>query len=195
MGTKIYAHGTLPLYQIKKILDSKDAVLYFEENEKEPEGWNWLEQGFFHGKSTEIKDVSEAVKYIEKELNGEGSLYYELLDSYFDKVPNPYDIKESKDPFTWTFNDGKYIYKIVESTYLPGYTPEHPSLSLEMVKVGVGESAMSIGSWTRDCEEGYEFRSIGSRLFDKVPEDCVEIIWSGIKKADAYLAERFKKEC
>ena len=50
-----------------------------------------------------------------------------------------------------------------------------------------------IGTWERD-DEGYEFRSVGSRMFDYVDDEDLSEVWKAIKNADKYLNDRFHNE-
>ena len=54
-------------------------------------------------------------------------------------------------------------------------------------------SCFVIGTWERD-DEGYEFRSVGSRMFDYVDDEDLNEIWKAIKNADKYLNNRFHNE-
>ena len=45
-----------------------------------------------------------------------------------------------------------------------------------------------------ESNEGYEFHSCGSRLFDYVEEEDIPRFWSIIKEVDKFLAKRFAQE-
>ena len=43
-------------------------------------------------------------------------------------------------------------------------------------------------------DDGYEFHSVGSRMFDYIDDEDLNEIWKAIKNADKYLNNRFHKE-
>ena len=71
--------------------------------------------------------------------------------------------------------------------------PKNVPLSLNMFDVDFEGTSFVIGTWERD-DEGYEFRSVGSRMFDYVDDEDLNEIWKAIKNADKYLNNRFHKE-
>jgi hypothetical protein len=76
---------------------------------------------------------------------------------------------------------------------LKGYEPKHIPLCLECFENGFNGTCFTIGSWERD-EEGYEFRSVGSRMWQYIDEEDLPIIYKAIAAADSYLNNRFANE-
>lgn len=98
----------------------------------------------------------------------------------------------SNDNFKWEYV-GKKCYEISNCSYL-GEPPKHIPLELVQFDGDFNNTpCIQLGSWERD-EEGYEFRSCGSRMFDYIPKKDLKKVWKGLKKADKFLNERFLHE-
>lgn len=191
----IYPNGSIELRRLEKMLNSEEFVLYYEENSKEPCGWDWTKNGIFHGNKYPIYDKKELIDCINKELNGEGTICYDITDVYFRKHPHEGESVTYVKPrffWEWQSHNTKKCYSITESNYL-GEKPKHTPLSLNMFDDDFEGCCFVIGTWERD-EEGYEFRSVGSRMFDYVDDEDLTEIWKAIKNADKYLNNRFCEE-
>ena len=191
----IYPNGSIKLNELKRMINSKDFILYYEEKTKEPVGWDWTKDGIFHGNKYPIDNEEELISCINKELKNEGRICYDITKEYYRK--HPYEGEEIiyvKPKFFWEWQSHttKKCYSITESSYL-GEKPKNVPLSLNMFDVDFEGSCFVIGTWERD-DEGYEFRSVGSRMFDYVDDEDLNEIWKAIKNADKYLNDRFHKE-
>ena len=191
----IYPNGSIELNKLKRMINSKDFILYYEEKTKEPVGWDWTKDGIFHGNKYPIDDEEELISCINKELKDEGRICYDITKEYYRK--HPYEGEEIiyvKPRFFWEWQSHttKKCYSITESSYL-GEKPNNVPLSLNMFDVDFEGTSFVIGTWERD-DEGYEFRSVGSRMFDYVDDEDLNEIWKAIKNADKYLNDRFHDE-
>ena len=191
----IYANGSIELNELKRMINSKDFILYYEEKTKQPVGWDWTKDGIFHGNKYPINDEEELISCINKELKGEGRICYDVTEEYYKK--HPYEGEEViyvKPRFFWEWQSysTKKCYSITESSYL-GEKSKNVPLSLNMFDDNFEGSCFVIGTWERD-DEGYEFRSVGSRMFDYVDDEDLNEIWKAIKNADKYLNNRFHNE-
>ena len=191
----IYPNGSIELNELKRMINSKDFILYYEEKTKQPVGWDWTKDGIFHGNKYPINDEEELISCISKELKDEGRICYDVTEEYYRK--HPYEGEEViyvKPRFFWEWQsyNTKKCYSITESSYL-GEKPKNVPLSLNMFDDNFEGSCFVIGTWERD-DEGYEFRSVGSRMFDYVDDEDLNEIWKAIKNADKYLNNRFHNE-
>ena len=195
----IYPNGSYSLNNLKDFVLGNDIDVYFEEYKEEPEGWDWKKQGFFHGDLTKVNTVEELVTYIKKEVQGEGTICYDFKPEYFSRHPHSGEsIIRNCPQFFWEYtsiNGKRYSYKIEESKYLTGYEPEYPSMSLNCYTgaAAFSGSCIAIGTWERD-KEGYEFKSVGSRIFEYIDNLDIRTIWSAIKEADDFLRTRYLQE-
>ena len=192
----IYPNGSIELNKLKRMINSKDFIVYYEENTKEPCDWDWKKDGIFHGSKYPIHNEDELISCASRELKGEGTICYDITDEYYKK--HPYEgesctyIKES---FFWEYsshNGKKLCYKICECSYW-GKSPKNVPLELVCFEDGFENTCFQIASWERD-DEGYEFKSCGSRLFEYVDEEDLREVWKAIKKADEWLNQRFLNE-
>lgn len=191
----IYPNGFIELNKLKRMLNSKDFILYYEENAKEPINWDWRKDGIFHGNKYPIHNEEELISCINKELKNEGTICYGFTEEYYRKHPcEGESVTYVKPRFFWEWqsHNTKKCYSITESNYL-GEKPKHTSLSLNMFDDDFEGCCFVIGTWERN-DEGYEFRSVGSRMFDYVDDEDLSEVWKAIKNADEYLNERFHNE-
>ena len=191
----IYPNGTIELRKLVNMINSKDFMVYYEEKTEEPSGWDWRKDGIFHGNKYPIYDKKELMDCINKELNGEGSICYDLSDEYYKKHPYCGEkVSYVKPKFFWEWQsyNTKVCYSITEISYI-GEKPKNVPLALNRFDDNFEGSCFVIGTWERD-DEGYEFRSVGSRMFDYVADEDLSEIWKAIKNADKYLNERFADE-
>ena len=191
----IYPNGSIELNKLKRMINSKDFILYYEEKTKQPVGWDWTKDGIFHGNKYPIDNEEELISCISKELKNEGRICYDVTEEYYKK--HPYEGEEViyvKPRFFWEWQsyNTKKCYSITESSYL-GEKSKNVPLSLNMFDDNFEGSCFVIGTWERD-DEGYEFRSVGSRMFDYVDDEDLNEIWKAIKNADKYLNNRFHNE-
>jgi hypothetical protein len=178
------------------MVGSEDYEIFFEEKSEEPNDWDWKKQGFWHGERISIKTLDDLRKYLSEELMNAGTICYDITDSYTKKHPclgEEHIYKKEVFFWEWQSYETHKCYKITETSYL-GESPKNVPLSLECFSENnFNSSCFSIGSWERD-REGYEFCSVGSRLFDYIDERDLPTIWQAIKEADKWLNERFQKE-
>lgn len=191
----IYPNGSIDLRNLKNKLNSKEFVLYFEEYTKEPDNWDWKKDGIFRGNLININDENALIEFIAKEMKGEGTICYDITTEYYKK--HPYEgekITYVHPTFFWEWKSPrtKKCYSITESLYV-GVTPKNVPLSLNLFDNDFEGCQITIGTWERD-NEGYEFRSVGSRMFDYVDDEDLSEIWKAIKNADKYLNDRFHTE-
>lgn len=194
-----YPNGTSRVSDLIKYVNSDCYKIYFEDNRDKPEDWDFKKNGFYRGKRTEIKTIEDLMKAIEMDATVEGvTICIDTTDKYFEKNPHMgEEVTYVKEVFEWKYaspNGHKYCYAIHDSSYL-GTQPKYKELCLECYaeEIGFGGSCFVIGSWNRD-DEGYEFRSCGSRMFKYIEEEDLPIIWKAIKAADEYLNKRFETE-
>ena len=191
----IYPNGSIELNKLKRMINSKDFILYYEEKTKQPVGWDWTKDGIFHGNKYPIDNEEELISCISKELKNEGRICYDVTEEYYRKHPcEGEEVIYVKPRFFWEWQsyNTKKCYSITESSYL-GEKPKNVPLSLNMFDNNFEGSCFVIGTWERD-DEGYEFRSVGSRMFDYVDDEDLNEIWKAIKNADKYLNNRFHNE-
>lgn len=191
----IYPNGSIELNKLKRMINSKDFILYYEEKTKQPVGWDWTKDGIFHGNKYPIDNEEELISCISKELKNEGRICYDVTEEYYRKHPcEGEEVIYVKPRFFWEWQsyNTKKCYSITESSYL-GEKPKNVPLSLNMFDNNFEGSCFVIGTWERD-DEGYEFRSVGSRMFDYIDDEDLNEIWKAIKNADKYLNNRFHNE-
>ena len=191
----IYPNGSIELNKLKRMINSKDFILYYEEKTKQPVGWDWTKDGIFHGNKYPIDNEEELISCISKELKNEGRICYDVTEEYYRKHPcEGEEVIYVKPRFFWEWQsyNTKKCYSITESSYL-GEKPKNVPLSLNMFDNNFEGSCFVIGTWERD-DEGYEFRSVGSRMFDYIDDEDLNEIWKAIKNADKYLNDRFHNE-
>jgi len=191
----IYPNGTICMNKLKEMISSKNYNVYFEYHEEEPEGWDWLKDGIYRGNTILISSSKELEKYITKEFRGEGAICYDLSDEYYKKHPHlgeKFNYVKKVFKWEWKSFETNKCYSIEEATYL-GEKPKYPTLNLNLFDNDFEDSCIAIGAWDKDSE-GYEFRSIGSRMFDYVADEDLNEIWKAIKNADKYLNNRFHNE-
>ena len=133
----IYPNGSIELNKLKKMVNSKDFILYYEEKTKEPVGWDWTRDGIFHGNKYPIDDEEELISCINKELKDEGRICYDITEEYYRK--HPHEGEEAiyvKPRFFWEWQsyNTKKCYSITESSYF-GEKPKNIPLSLNMFDV------------------------------------------------------------
>lgn len=192
----ICPNGTLSIKQLRDMVYSKDYVVWYEPND-EPSDWDWKTKGIYHSPN-KIKITTQAalLDAFRKEYDKEGRIVYDLTDTYFSNHPyEGEEVKHIKETFDWQYASpfgNKYCYKICSCSYL-GEPPKFIPLEIVCYENGFNDSCFTIGHWDRD-DEGYEFHSVGSRLFKYVHEKDVELIWKIIKEADDFLAKRYKEE-
>lgn len=191
-----YPNGSYRLDQLIRDFESGDFDIYLEKNAETPKDWD-LSKGFYRGPKTLIKTMDELKDAVIKDMGKEYTICIDPRPSYFEK--HPYEGEEKsyiKEIFKWEYSSPwgeKRCYAIRDSSYLPGYEPKHKSLSLDCYEDGFQGTCFSIGTWDRD-REGYEFRSVGNRLFEYVDLRDITILWKAIRAANKYLEERFKEE-
>ena len=190
-----YPHGRLDLNTLKKMMNSIEYDVYYEENSEKPCDWDWKKYGFYRGNITPIKNENELVEYVSKELKGEGTICYDFNEYYFKKHPHCGEsVTYVKPTFFWEWQsyDTKKCYSIIESSYFDE-EPKYKDLSLCLHDNDFEGTCFVIGTWERNSE-GYEFRSVNSRTFNYVDDKDLSEVWKAIKNADKYLNDRFHNE-
>lgn len=192
----ICPNGNVTIDSLIKMVNSKEYVVYFEPFD-EPVDWDWKKNGFYRSPNrTEIKTKNDLLKYIEKEYDKEGRIIYDITEKYYQTHPYVGESRSYiRETFEWEYSSPygkKCSYHITECKYI-GEPPEHIPLELLCCENGLNESCITIGYWDRD-DEGYEFKSCGSRLFSYVCDEDLPEVWKAIKEADKYLNTRFQTE-
>lgn len=192
----IYPNGTVLVSKLREMVYSKEYTVWFEPNDQ-PADWDWKSQGFYRSPHrTKITTQADLLEAIKKEYDKEGRIIYETTDIYY--VNHPYEgeeVKHIEETFIWQYTSKfgrKLSYKVCPCSYL-GESPKHIPLEIVCYEDGFNGSCFQICSWGRD-NEGYEFHSCGSRLFDYVEKEDVPRLWNIIKEIDDFLAKRFKQE-
>lgn len=178
----ICPNGYIDIRQLKKMIYSPEYDVWFVRK-----GENWAT-----GLKQKITTKASLADAIKKELDEEGSIYYDTTDVYSLNHPCEGEERYNSDSFEWEYCSffSKKCFKICECSYL-GKPPKHPSLEIVCFDSDFNSPCFQIGSWNRD-DEGYEFKSCGSRLFEFIDEGDLPIIWKAIKRTDKYLADRFR---
>lgn len=191
-----YPNGNYRLAQLIKDFESGDFDMWLEKVEDPPEGYDWKKQGFYRGPATHIDTIEDLKDAVLKDMGNEYTICIETKPSYYDKHPYEGESKSYiKEEFFWEYSSPfglKRCYKICPCSYL-GERPKYVPLEIVCFEKGFNGSCFQIGSWERD-NEGYEFRSCGSRMFDYVDTEDLPEIWKAIKAADEYLNNRYKGE-
>lgn len=181
----IYPHGSITENRLKKMIGNPEYVVYAEDTTV-PEDWN--SKDIYRGPRTQIHTYIEALKYMAEEHY---TICYDLTEEYYKKHPYAGEAKMyTKELFNWQFQ-GKHPYAIHE------YSARHKNenyTSLELVRYSEDFEGTSwtIAEWERDSE-GYEFRSIGSRLFTDIDANDLSTVWEAITAGDKYLRKKFNE--
>ena len=88
----IYPNGSIELNKLKRMINSKDFIVYYEENTKEPIGWDWTKDGIFHGNRYPIHNEEELISCLTKELKDEGTICYDITKEYYQFVADVDDL-------------------------------------------------------------------------------------------------------
>ena len=179
----IYPHGTLTLDKLRNMLKSDQYEVYAESTVA-PE--NWDPNTLYRGPRTKIKSYEDALKYL---ADPNITICYDITDKYYQKHPYAGEAKMYiKELFHWQYS-GVHPYAISE-TKCRCRDQEYTSLELLRYGGDFNDSCWVIAYWTRD-DEGYEFKSVGSRLFTEIDADDLETVWEAITAADKYLRNKF----
>lgn len=192
----ICPNKTLSLQQLEKMVYSDQYKVFYEPFD-EPENYDWKKHGIWRSPDiVEINDEEGLIEAIRLEFEDVGRIVYDFTEKFYKQHPyEGEEVKHIEETFNWEYasNFGnKYCYKICPCSYL-GEKPKYVPLEIVCFPNGFNDSCFQIGSWERD-DEGYEFKSCGSRLFEYVEPEDIEIIWNIIKEADKFLENRFKNE-
>jgi len=71
-------------------------------------------------------------------------------------------------------------------------SPIRKNCPIELLKWSEDFDYCWVVAWFRKTDEGYEFLSIGSRLFDEISEDEISEIWRQLKAASKILNEYYE---
>lgn len=181
----IYPNGSITEDRLKKMIGNPEYVVYAEDTNV-PEDWNSNE--IYRGPRTQIHTYIEALKYM---MEDHYTICYDLTEEYYKKHPYVGEAKMyTKELFNWQFH-GKHPYAIHE--YNARHKNEnYTSLELVRYKEDFEGTCWTIAEWERDSE-GYEFRSIGSRLFTDIDANDLSTVWEAITAGDKYLRKKFKE--
>ena len=172
----IYPNGLIEVNYLLKLVESDEYNVFYDTNK-----YKKL-----------IIDKEELAFAVSNEILGNGRICYEITDKYFERNPLPDEQKlEITDDFSWKYA-GEKNYKICKCSYL-GKSPKYPSLELIQFEGDFNSSCFTLGYWQRS-DEGYEFKSCGSRMFEHIDEKDLPVIWEALKKADEYLEKKFARE-
>lgn len=192
----IYPNGSIEIRRLMKMVDSPEYEVYVEDRSDEPEDWDWVKQGFWRGPLTPIKNRVDLKKWIIPILDEEVELCYDITSEYSRKHPNQGEsFTYVKPVFTFEYA-GKANWAIKETeTYYKENGEKKRVKSLDLVKYEneFGGICFVVGSWERD-KEGYQFRSIGNRIFECIDVEDMEIVWEGLRAGDKYLQDLYRKE-
>lgn len=181
----IYPNGHIEVSQLLMMVKSPEYAVYFDQ--KNSAG--------HQSDKKQITNVDQLTVALADELLGKGAICYTLTDAYNECHPyaghEAFQIADGS--FSWEFHslNGRH-YKIRECSYL-GEKPDYAPLEIVLFDGDFNSTCFQIGSWSRK-DEGYEFHSCGSRIFDYIDGTDLPVIWNAINKADTFLNERFKKE-
>lgn len=107
-------------------------------------------------------------------------------------------MKNSNFDFSWRFGD--YEIRTIHEKYdnanrcFDKKSPIRKDCPIELVKWQNNFSSCYVVAWFRKDDEGYEFLSVGNRLFDEIDEYEVAKIWAQLKAAAKMLDEYYKAE-
>lgn len=188
----IYPNGTVELRKLIDMVNSEDYAVYVEDRKDEPEDWNWREKGIWRGTLTSIRNREDLDKWIVPILHGEVNLCYDLTPEYTRKHPcSGESFTYVKPTFVFEYS-GKANWAIKETdTYYNSNGERVKGTTLELLKYEgeFNSTCFVVGSWNLD-KEGYEFRSIGDRIFQYIDLEDLPTIWKGLVAADTYLNRR-----
>lgn len=192
----ICPNGNITVNSLLSKVTSGDYEVWYEPNDK-PEDWDWRKQGFYRSPNRKkITDKESLLDAISKEYAQEGKIIYDATREYYSKHPYAGEAKSYvKEAFYWEYSScfgERRCYKICESTYL-GEGPSPVPLELVCYEGDFNSVCFTVGYWDK-TDEGYEFTSCGSRLFDYVSEEDLPEIWKAVKAADKFLNKRFEEE-
>lgn len=191
-----YPNGHYNIAQLIKDFESGDFDMWLEENKEPPEGWDFRRNGIYRGPSKHIDSIEDLKDAVVKDMGPEYTICIEARPSYYDKHPYEGESKTYiREEFFWEYSspfEKKRCYKICPCAYL-GEPPKYIPLELVCYENGFNGTCFQLGSWERD-NEGYEFKSCGSRLLNYVTEEDLPEIWKALRAADRYLNNRFAKE-
>lgn len=183
----IYPNDLIDLYKLKKMVSSPLFDVYVEDVAEAPKDWDWTTQGIYRGKLHFVKDMEDLESWISKILAGKVQICYEPNSLYFEKHPHTGEhCRYVKPRFEFQYS-GANNYAIKE--FKTKVKSEERSLEVLRYENDFEGTCYVIATWDV-TDEGYEFRSIGSRLFE-VPSEDFQTLWDGIKEADKYL----RNEC
>lgn len=81
--------------------------------------------------------------------------------------------------------------------HLARFSPDEKNETIDFVKWATNENGrkycFSLAHFVRDSE-GYYLKFVGSRMFEYVPAEDVEILWSALKYAQEILDKFFIEE-
>lgn len=185
----IYPNGFISLEKLRKMINSKEFDIYYEDPVEVPEDYDFLKHGIPRGAQHRIKDEKELLKHLEDIYTGKVDLCYDINDEYYRRHPHAGEYGGYLKPlFNWQYS-GKSNYEIRECK-----TNHQKDTTLEVCRFDGDffDSCYVIAYWTKD-DEGYEFKSVGHRLFEVDAEDF-EILWKGICEADKFLKDKWDRE-
>lgn len=185
----IYPNGFISLWKLKKMINSGEFDVYIEAVVDVPEDYDLIKNGIPRGVRCRLKDEEELLKHLTDIYTGKINLCYDLNSEYYRRHPHSGELFSCTNPtFNWQFS-GKANYEIRECK-----TNHQKDTTLEVCRYDGDffDTCYVIAYWTKD-DEGYEFKSVGHRLFD-VDADDFETLWEGIREADKFLKKKWNDE-
>lgn len=174
------------------MIDHPESYSVFAEKNDQPEDWDWSKQGIYRGERTRITSLEDLKKYL---FTDEYTICYDIEKGYYDKYPYPGEAKSFiKETFNFKYSGDRDLeIKEVMTAYTPksGEPVHTTTLELLCYSDHFGESCFVIAYWTLD-EEGYEFKSVGSRFFDYLSDKDLKVVMSAIREADKFLKKKFE---
>lgn len=192
----IYPNDLIDFHKLKKMVNSPLFDVFVEDVVEAPKDWDWTTQGIYRGTLHSVKDMEDLKSYLSKILTGEVQICYEPNSLYFEKHPHVGEHCRYVNPrFEFQYSGiNNYVIKEFK-TKVKSRDPEERKdvISLDVLRYenDFEGTCYTIATWDV-TDEGYEFRSIGSRLFE-VPSEDFQTLWEGINEADKYLCSEYLK--
>ena len=110
----IYPNGFISLRKLRKMINSKEFDIYYEDPAEVPEDYDFLKHGIPRGAQHRIKDEKELLKHLEDIYTGKVKLCYDINNEYYRRHPHAGEYGGyAKSPFNWQYS-GKSNYEIRE---------------------------------------------------------------------------------
>lgn len=180
----IYPNNNIEISQLLMMIKSPEYNVYFESKDEH-----------YPLSRRPLTDPMQLPSALTDELLGKGKICYDITDTYNERHPRAGNekMRVNDEDFFWEYRSPHdRCYRIQSCTYI-GEKPKYIPLELVLFNSDFNSSCFQLGSWSRD-DEGYEFHSCGSRIFDNVGGIDLPLIWNAISRADEFLGRRFMLE-